>query len=488
MSAIFRCAYGFLSALRRSFTATSSRCTRARRSALDVALDERREGAAGADAAAACRRRGPTGRCLRDCFSHATREHPLVDAGLDEVASRRSTVEPPTLPAVWTRSIGLPGAAERVGEEQLRLHDAFERVGRLADDDRVDVARRSCRRPRGRGRRPRGTGRASRGRRGPWRACVWPTPTTAAALLAHDSLPPGRTTRLCCRPWPPVACATARGPPSPAAIALRGFDDADQAGGHHRVAGERAARRVDLRVRRRGRAPRRRIDSCGLNVADSSTTSTGALSTPALRPASAVDDDDVRSRMPGWCGSMRWSMPADPDRRSCSARVALSPRGEDHRGRAVGDRRQVVAAQRLRARTARRAAASTSDVARHLRVRVRLGVARGCGRRPRRSRARSPCRRRSAPGPAARRSTPGRGRAARGSTGRAATGTASYGFDGDDLPEPNTSAVSMSPCCRRTHASYSAQAPSISTCDSEIGGQAPAASRFCTNTNGPPLR
>ena len=62
------------------------------------------------------------------------------------------------------------------------------------------------------------------------------------------------------------------------------------------------------------------------------------------------------------------------------------------------------------------------------------------------------------------------------------------GLDGDDLPEPNTNAVSMSPCCKRTHASYSAQAPSISTCDSEIGGQAPAASRLDTNANGPPVR
>ena len=30
--------------------------------------------------------------------------------------------------------------AERVAEEQLGLHDALERVGGLADDDRVDVA------------------------------------------------------------------------------------------------------------------------------------------------------------------------------------------------------------------------------------------------------------------------------------------------------------------------------------------------------------
>ena len=48
-------------------------------------------------------------------------------------------VEPPTLPAVCTRIIGLPRGAERVGEEQLGLHHALEEVGRLADHERVDV-------------------------------------------------------------------------------------------------------------------------------------------------------------------------------------------------------------------------------------------------------------------------------------------------------------------------------------------------------------
>ena len=52
-------------------------------------------------------------------------------------------VEPPTEPAVCTRSIGLPAPPERVGEEQLGLHDALERVGGLADDDRVDVGPRA---------------------------------------------------------------------------------------------------------------------------------------------------------------------------------------------------------------------------------------------------------------------------------------------------------------------------------------------------------
>ena len=58
----------------------------------------------------------------------------------------------------------------------------------------------------------------------------------------------------------------------------------------------------------------------------------------------------------------------------------------------------------------------------------------------------------------------------------------------DEMPDENTRATSMSPCCSRTHASYSAQAPSISTCDSEIGGHAPVASRLLTNANGAPAR
>ena len=48
-------------------------------------------------------------------------------------------VEPPTEPAVCTRSSGLPTAPSDLGEEQLGHHHALEQVGRLADDDRVDV-------------------------------------------------------------------------------------------------------------------------------------------------------------------------------------------------------------------------------------------------------------------------------------------------------------------------------------------------------------
>ena len=48
--------------------------------------------------------------------------------------------------------------------------------------------------------------------------------------------------------------------------------------------------------------------------------------------------------------------------------------------------------------------------------------------------------------------------------------------------------MSASPVRIFTHASYSAQAPSISTCDSMTGGNAPIASTAETNENARPAR
>ncbi len=58
----------------------------------------------------------------------------------------------------------------------------------------------------------------------------------------------------------------------------------------------------------------------------------------------------------------------------------------------------------------------------------------------------------------------------------------------DDLPNPYTSAVSTSPVWILTHASYSAQAASASTCDSLIGGTGPIASIAEMNENARPAR
>ena len=68
------------------------------------------------------------------------REHaPFLPDGTRLAAT--IAVEPPTEPAVCTRIIGLPTAPAR-RRCTARHHDALEHVGRLADDDRVDVGQR----------------------------------------------------------------------------------------------------------------------------------------------------------------------------------------------------------------------------------------------------------------------------------------------------------------------------------------------------------
>ena len=74
-----------------------------------------------------------------------------------------------------------------------------------------------------------------------------------------------------------------------------------------------------------------------------------------LRAASVVDGDTVRSRMPGLVDVDAVVDAGDP-RRPLDQRRRLVAGGEHDRGRAVGDRREVVARAAARARTARRAA------------------------------------------------------------------------------------------------------------------------------------
>ena len=108
---------------------------------LDVRADPRREGAARADAAAATAGEAP----LRVAFGlllPRDREHPLVDARLDEVRGDDDRGTTDRARGVHAQH-RLARAAQRVGEEQLGLHDALERVGRLADDDGVDVRPRA---------------------------------------------------------------------------------------------------------------------------------------------------------------------------------------------------------------------------------------------------------------------------------------------------------------------------------------------------------
>ena len=110
-------------------------------------------------------------------------------------------VEPPTEPAVCTRNSGLPVRAEGVGQEQLGHHHALEEVGRLADDDGVDVGPGHL----GVGEGPLGGLPHEAGHRD-----VAPGGLVLGLadaddgdpLLAHQSSPSRTHTRFCCRHGP----------------------------------------------------------------------------------------------------------------------------------------------------------------------------------------------------------------------------------------------------------------------------------------------
>ena len=267
-------------------------------------------------------------------------EHALVHAGLRRGWRRRSRSSRRREPAVCTRSIGLPTApsasaryssgiitpSKKSGalpmttasmSAQVISASSSARCGGLADEaGHRDVVAGAC---------VLGLADADDG----------------DALLRHQSSPSRTHTRFCCRHGPAVAWAT-----RPVGLAVGdaggGLADADEAGGHHRVGGQRAARRVDRRRRRRGRAPRAGSAPGGVNGACSSATSTAPSATPAFSPAMRVDADRVRSRTPRSCGSMRWSMPRIHAGRLAHLAGQVAGR-EDDGGGAVGDRRQSCA-------------------------------------------------------------------------------------------------------------------------------------------------
>ncbi len=112
MPGILRCAYGFLSAFRRSLTATSvPMCP----GAPDRRMYSRMCGAKYPPAPTTSE--ALNGRCVdsahvaldSDCFSNATTStRSCTPPWMSEAPT--SPVEPPTLPAVWTRVTGLPAA------------------------------------------------------------------------------------------------------------------------------------------------------------------------------------------------------------------------------------------------------------------------------------------------------------------------------------------------------------------------------------------
>ena len=174
-------------------------------------------------------------------------QHPLVHAGLDERRRRRSRWSRRPSPAVCTRSSGLPDGAERLGEEQLGHHHALEQVGRLADDDGVDVVERHV----GVRERPVDGLAAQAGHRDVLALGAVVGLADAdhgGGLLGHQFRPfQGGHRRFCWRAGPRRRVADRLADlagPDPRG----GLADADAAAGEHRVAGERAARGVDRDV------------------------------------------------------------------------------------------------------------------------------------------------------------------------------------------------------------------------------------------------
>ncbi len=185
------------------------------------------------------------------------RQHPLVHARPGPARRRRSrSTRRPSRPCA-------PGAAACPRRRARRR-------GRARASSRPRTGRGPCRRRRRRCRRrsssasasARSTASRSRpaietsSRLARW--WVWPTPMTAAGTLdIRLPLLSSVSTRFCCSAGPEVAWARAllglAGPDPPGGLA-----DAVQAGGEHRVGGQRAARRVDRDVV--GQAERRAQD------------------------------------------------------------------------------------------------------------------------------------------------------------------------------------------------------------------------------------
>src|SRR5690606_26097584 len=243
-----------------------------------------------------------------------------VDAGLDQAggderrraADRAGGVDPEQ---------GLAHRADGLREVELGHHHALEEVGRLAEDDGVDVGPGHLgvlqgldhRLPHEAGDRDVAAGGL---------VLRLADADDRDALLAHQSLPSRTHTRFCCRHGPLVAWATARraspramrAAASPMRIrpaAMSGLAASGPPGGLTTTPSPRPS-------------ARRWTTSWRVHGAWREARSRGPSATPARSAASAVEGEAVRSRTPRAWASMRWSIPRIHTGRSVSSR-ARSP-------------------------------------------------------------------------------------------------------------------------------------------------------------------
>ena len=241
MSGSLRCAYGFFTALRRSLTAT---CQPMCSGAPDRLMYARTHGAKMPPAPMLPLLPPPRPHCALPsaCFSHATAstrlKRPPFTASVATLA-----VEHPTLPAVCTRSIGLPLAPSASARNSSGCITPSKMSGALP----ITSASMS---PQSRPASSSARLAASRTRPGmetsvrAFEYLVWPMPMTPGGWPVMLGILPG------CRRG--SVGGLARGGVREHAVAALlgdlpgGLDDAHETGDHHRVGGERAARRVDL--------------------------------------------------------------------------------------------------------------------------------------------------------------------------------------------------------------------------------------------------
>ena len=231
---------------------------------------------------------------------------------------------------------------QRIGQPELGHHHAFEHVGRLADDDRVDVGHREV----GVGERPvdglaNETGDRHVGAtRGVIRLADADAPHSARPSVALHARRRGAAAGTARLAWPSARSAV------PSMTRLGGLGEPGEPGRHQWVRAQRAAARVDRRSvgvdAERRREQQLLVGERRMELGDVEPITTGARLGTGQPRRRQVGQRAQAERLV----SMRWSIARIHAGRSHSDAGDVARR--DHHGRdTVGHRRAVVLAQRV---------------------------------------------------------------------------------------------------------------------------------------------
>ena len=390
-------------------------------------------------------------------------------------------VLPPTLPAVCTRSIGLPeapSASARYSSGIITPSNVSGALPMTTASMSVQVISASSR-----ARRPlRGAARPARRRRAP--SCGASARPRRPQHRSAISSPSRTQTRFCCRHGPEVAWPSVRrawpswirraaSPMRVRPVAITGLAASGPPEGFTSTSSPSpsAARSTSSSWLKRRRE---------LGHLDRPVPHAGGL---AGQAGGLADGEVAQARVVRLDAVVDAS---DPGR--VLAQLAGAVTGDEHdRGRPVGDRRAVPRAKR-RDGVGLGQQVVGGDLAGPLGEGVGRARCAGSAPRSRPGRAR-PCRWPRGPhGPAGRRARRDRPRGASGSTGRSGGRGPRAGRLGTRCRSRRRGRCRRGPTAGAPRPRTSAHAPSISTWDSEIGGQAPVTSRFPTKANDWPAR